>query len=48
MMKNKMYQSPEMDFKFFCTRDDILNISFGGEPEEDFWKEGELGDDENI
>lgn len=46
-MKKKMYQSPEMDFKFFYTRDDVLSDSFEIDPD-DYWKDEELGEDEGI
>lgn len=48
MMKNKMYQSPEMDFKFFCTRDDVLSGSLEVYPDDDLWNEDDLGQDEGI
>lgn len=44
-MKKKMYQSPEMDYKFFCTRDDVLSGSFEIDPD---WGDGEYGEDEEI
>lgn len=44
-MKKKMYQSPEMDYKFFCTRDDVLSGSLEIDPE---WKDEDLGEDEDI
>lgn len=44
-MKKKMYQSPEMDFKFYNTREDVLSGSLEIEPG---WKDDEYGDDEEI
>lgn len=44
-MKKKMYQSPEMDFKFFYTRDDVLSGSLEIDPG---WEDDELGEDEDI
>lgn len=46
-MKKKMYQSPEMDFKFYNTSEDVLNVSLDVDPDWDL-DNGEYGEDEEI
>ncbi|MBR6572540.1 MAG: hypothetical protein IKK77_02335 [Clostridia bacterium] len=45
-MKKRMYQSPEMDFKFFLTNDILLASE--GDFDIEFPEDGELGDDDDI
>lgn len=45
-MKKRMYQSPEMDFKFFLTSD-ILLASLGEDFDTDLPEDGEPGDDDD-
>lgn len=44
-MKKRMYQSPEMDFKFFLTSDILLASQ--GEFDTDFPEDGDYGDEDD-